>query len=277
MFDEEARDVAAAISAGTALAEPKKNPISDGLPYVVVPDGYRVEFLSDRDDYPARPRGTVKLRDAASFIVYFNRQKQENSLIYASLDPAKILGVIDDHFAGYSDTDVGGPGGANWRDYRVEFAVPASREWKVWTKSDRQPKSQLEFAELVEDNLPDIVAPNGSEMLSIALNFEASKGGNFVSTTRLQDGSVEFVWKEDVNATGNKVKMPTEIGLSIPVFENGAKYSLSARLKYRVKDGALTIWYELVRPHKVLEDAFRAVWAEIEEKTETKILLGSPE
>lgn len=44
-----------------------------------------------------------------------------------------------------------------------------------------------------------------------------------------------------------------------------------------MNNGVLKIWYELVRPHKVLEAAFRAVWAQIEEQTGTKILLGSPE
>jgi uncharacterized protein YfdQ (DUF2303 family) len=248
------------------------------VPFVVVPEGYRVEFLHERDDYPPRPKGTVKLRDAASFIEYFNRQKSGNSLIYASLDPAKILGVFDDYFSSEdAASEIGGQNGANWREYRVEFQVPTSREWRTWNSKNREPLTQLGFAEFLEDNLPDIVTPTGSDMLSIALNFEASKGGNFVSATRLQDGSVDFVWKEDVNATGNKVKMPTEIVLELPVFENGDKYSITARLKYRVKDGALTIWYELVRPHKVLEDAFRAIWSQIEESTETTILLGSPE
>jgi uncharacterized protein YfdQ (DUF2303 family) len=137
--------------------------------------------------------------------------------------------------------------------------------------------SQLELAELIEDNLPDIVSPDGSTMLSVALNFEASKEGNFVSAARLQDGSTNFVWKEDVNATGNKIAMPSQITLSIPVFENGAPYAIDARIKYRIKDGVLKIWYELIRPHKVLEVAFRAIWAQIEEQTSTKILLGTPE
>ena len=44
-----------------------------------------------------------------------------------------------------------------WRQFRVEFAVPASREWKIWTGKDRKALNQLEFAELIEDNLPDIV------------------------------------------------------------------------------------------------------------------------
>ncbi|MFM0135055.1 DUF2303 family protein [Caballeronia grimmiae] len=268
-------DASTVLRAGSALAGPFKSPISDGLPFVVVPDGYKVEHLFERDPDPARAIGTVKLRDAASFIEYFNRQKRPESLIYASLDPARILGVIDDHrsYAGLQDSH----DGANWRSYRVEFPVPASREWKTWTGKDRQPLTQLELAELIEDNLPDIVTPDGSTMLSVALNFEASKEGNFVSATRLQDGSTNFVWKEDINATGNKIAMPSQITLSIPVFENGAPYSIDARIKYRVSNGVLKIWYELIRPHKVLEAAFRAVWAQIEEQTSTKILLGTPE
>ncbi|MDR5821960.1 YfdQ family protein [Caballeronia sp. LZ043] len=269
------KDVAALLAAGVALADPKKSPLPDGKPFVIVPEGFQAKPLDDVFENPARAAGTVKLRDAASFIAYFNRQKRAESLIYASLDPARILGVIDDHRA-YGSLH-GEHDGANWRAYRVEFPVPASREWKTWTNKDRQPMGQLELAELIEDNLPDIISPDGSTMLSIALNFEASKEGNFVSAARLQDGSTNFVWKEDVNATGNKIAMPSLITLSIPVFENGAPYSIDARIKYRIKDGVLKIWYELIRPHKVLEAAFRAVWAQIEEQTATKILLGTPE
>ncbi|WNC90916.1 DUF2303 family protein [Paraburkholderia sp. FT54] len=269
------KDASAILTAGIALAGPHKSPLNDGVPFVVVPEGCRVEHVFEREESPSRAVGIVKLRDANSFVAYFNRQKRSESLIYASLDPAKILGVIDDHRA-YS-TEFTNEDGANWRAYRVEFAVPASREWKTWTGKDRQPMTQLELAELIEDNLPDIVSPDGSTMLSVALNFEASKEGNFVSATRLQDGSTNFVWKEDVNATGNKIAMPSNITLEIPVFENGAKYAIDARIKYRVQNGTLKIWYELVRPHKVLEAAFRAIWAQIEEQTATKILLGSPE
>ncbi|MEI7297341.1 DUF2303 family protein [Paraburkholderia tropica] len=275
-FDNEnIHDAAAILASGTALAGAQKSPISDGVPFVVVPDGYKVEHIFERESNPARAIGVVKLRDAASFVTYFNRQKRAESLIYASLDPAKILGVIDDHRA--AEAEFENEDGANWRAYRVEFAVPASREWKTWTAKDRQALDQLTFAELVEDNLPDIVTPDGSTMLSIALNFEASKEGNFVSASRLQDGSTTFVWKEDINATGNKIAMPSQITLKIPVFENGSAYPIEARIKYRVKDGTLKIWYELVRPHKVLELAFREIWSQIEDQTGLKILLGSPE
>ncbi|OUL79901.1 YfdQ family protein [Paraburkholderia hospita] len=269
------QNVAAVLAAGTSLAGAQKSTLQDGKPFVIVPEGYKAQIVDEVFGNPARASGLVKLRDANSFVAYFNRQKRPESLIYASLDPAKILGVIDDHRA-YSAAGAEHDG-SNWRGYRVEFAVPASREWKIWTGSDRKALNQLQFAELIEDNLPDIVSPDGSTMLSVALNFEASKEGNFVSAARLQDGSTNFVWKEDINATGNKIAMPSQITLEIPVFENGQPSPVEARIKYRVKDGNLTIWYELVRPHKVLEAAFRAIWSQIEEQTSTTILLGSPE
>jgi hypothetical protein len=86
--------------------------------------------------YVVRPSGTTSIAKSAP-----------ESLIHASLDPAKILGVIDDHRA--NSTDVAHDG-ANWRGYRIEFAVPASREWKVWTGKDRNPLEQPAFAELIE-------------------------------------------------------------------------------------------------------------------------------
>jgi len=37
------------------------------------------------------------------------------------------------------------------------------------------------------------------------------------------------------------------------------------------------IWFELERPHKVLEAAFRETWARIEQATGRPMLLGTPE
>ena len=48
-------------------------------------------------------------------------------------------------------------------------------------------------------------------------------------------------------------------------------------LRYRIADGgALTMWYELLRPHKILEDAAHAVWTEIQDKTGLTVFNGKP-
>lgn len=164
---------------------------------------------------------------------------------------------------------------AAWRAYRAQFEVPASREWKLWTSANRKQMGQLAFAEFLQDNLPDVTVPNGAELLEMCLHIEAAQKGTFVSAARLRDGSHDLVWKADNG--GDSVKLPATITLEIPVFENEVRRQLEARLRFRINDGALAIWFELVRPHAVLEDAFRTLWAEIEDGTGLQILLGSPE
>ena len=201
----------------------------------------------------------------------------KRSTIYASLEPARFLCVFDDHLhasdlgEGNQDVDMQ----ADWRQFRAEFTLPASHEWRIWTGQNRKAMTQLQFAEHLQDNLPDVIAPSGAELLETALNFEAAQAGHFVSAQRLQDGSHNLVWKTD-NA-GGTVRVPEHITLSIPVFENEAPRELQARLRYRTKDSALSLWYELVRPHKVIEAAFRETWARIEEGCALPLLLGSPE
>lgn len=266
-------DMATLLQALAALGKPHKNPDDDGKHFVVVPEGWEAQDLPVKE-HPARPAGTVKLRDAASFIRFFNDHKAGRSRVYASLEPAQFLAVFDE----FDTVDQAGTVAdqSDWRGFRAMFAVPASREWLLWTNANRKQMGQLAFAEFLQDNLPDVKQPDGATLLELALNFEASQTGAFVASQRLQDGSHNLQWKADNNASGS-VKLPEFIQLSIPVFENEAPNDVTARLRYRVKEGALAIWYELVRPHKVLEQAFRATWKRIEAEAGAVILLGSPE
>lgn len=268
-----------AINAGVLLANAKTNPIIDGRPYAIVPKDCRIEYLEETISEPPRKKGTVKLRDAASFIHYFNRFSDEHSTIYATLDPAKFVAVLDEHFETAGELSHLGDTPSRYREFRAEFVVPPSEEWKRWTAANRKQMGQLAFAELIEDNLPDIVEPAGNVLLELALNFEASKSGSFRSVQRLQNGSVNLSWIDETKPSGDSGTMtvPPSFKLNIPVFENGLLYPMDARLKYRVKDGALSIWYELVRPHKVLDDAFREIWTRIASETDRVILLGTAE
>jgi uncharacterized protein YfdQ (DUF2303 family) len=268
-----AGDMRTLIDTLAALGKPQKNPDADGQHYVVAPQGFEVTPLPV-EMVPARPRGTVKLRDAASFIGYFNAHKVARSTIYASLEPATFLAVFDDFDHSGAVGDVVDQ--SDWRGFRALFEVPASREWKLWTNANRKHMAQLAFAEFLQDNLPDVMQPAGAELLEMALNFEAAQSGNFIAAQRLQDGSHNLQWKADNNASGS-VRLPEHITLRIPVFENEEPREIVARLRYRVPEGRLAIWFELVRPHKVLEEAFRATWARIESEGQTKVLLGSPE
>jgi uncharacterized protein YfdQ (DUF2303 family) len=272
-ISEDTQDATAILKAGAALSEPRfgQTSPSDAQGFVVVPEGYKVEYIDGHRSIPAYHAGTVRLRDAKSFAAYVKDLDQgTHTRVYATLQPAAFQAVMDDHV-----TDE--PGMRKWR---AAFVVPHSREWIEWSKKDRQVMSQLDFATFVEDNLPDFVAPDGSTMMTMALNFEASKSGAFKSIQRLQNGDVNMQWVDETStksASGNVV-MPSEFTIAVPVFENDQeKAQVTARLKYRVRDGSLSIWYELVRPHKTVESAFRQIWQNVETETGKTILLGSPE
>jgi uncharacterized protein YfdQ (DUF2303 family) len=258
------------IGVAQAAAKPQQHPHPDGLPFMLAPDGFKVHQLP-LQDFPPRPKSHVKLRDAASFIAYVNRYKSGDSVIYSTLEPAAFVAVLNDHFP----TDAPDPE-AGWRDWRATFQIPASREWNLWHQANRKDMSQVGFAEFLEDNLPDIIEPAGNTMLEIALNFEAAKTGSFRGAVRLRDGSSQLQWVDDTQAVG-QIKIPDTFKLSIPVFENEAAREVEARLKYRIKDGTLTLRYELIRSHKVLEAAYRETLAKIIEGTGLTPLLGTAE
>lgn len=269
-----ASESGALLAAGAALGYPRKPSTPHTQEYVLVPEGYRCEPIEPRyaPDYPDT---CAKLRDAASFVKYFNDHSTADSRIYAQLEPACFLAVLDDHASAKEDDELAAEDQARFRSYRAQFLVPASKEWLTWRSADKRKFSQLEFAEFLQDNLPDIDG-DGAALLELALRFEANTNSTFVAHQRLQDGSHNLQWR--VEGAGNdSAKLPEHITLRIPVFENTAPVEQPARLRYRAKEGTLTLWFELVRPHKTLEAAFSATWLQIEQGTSQQLLLGSPE
>lgn len=263
------------IGVAQAAAQAKNHPHPDGLPFVVVPEGMKVETLPLQAD-PPRCKAQVKVRDAASFIAYVNRHKGHDTVIYSTLEPAAFVAVLNDHYQATTEYPVTMENAPGWRDWRATFEIPASREWKLWQAQNRKDMSQVVFAEFLEDNLPDIIEPAGNVMMEIALNFEAAKTGSFRGALRLKDGSSSLQYVDDTQASGT-IKVPDTFKLSIPVFENEAPREVEARLKYRIKDGVLTLRYELIRSHKMLEAAYRETLAKIIEGTGITPLLGTPE
>jgi uncharacterized protein YfdQ (DUF2303 family) len=266
-------NAAAILAAGAAIGLPKTNPAPHGKSYAVIPENHALEYL-EVAYAPDHPKALVKLRDAASFIRYFGDHHVPTSRIFCTTEPARFVAVFDEFL---DATDAAGTidGQATFREFRAEFTVPPSREWLLWNAANRQHMSQLGFAEFLQDNLPDIAVPSGAELYEISLNFEAQQSASFVSSQRLTDGSHNMQFRAD--NSGSTVKLPEYITLQIPVFENEEARDLRARLRYRAKDQTLTLWYELERPHKVLEAAFKAVFERITEKTASVPLMGTPE
>ena len=65
--------------------------------------------------------------------------------------------------------------------------------------------------------------------------------------------------------------------IGIPVFENGDKWRVDVRLRYRIAEGgSLTMWLELIRPHKVMDQAVNELRSQISAQTGLTILNGVP-
>ena len=140
-FVDRIRDMAVASVDGLVRADP------DGAPSILVPEGYRVHDLESALLRPLRPRGTVVLRDTASFTAVVADRKVEGTRLYGKLSPPSFTAV-------FNDTTGEVPG---WRDDRAIYACPVSVEWQRWTASNGKQMNQEAFAQFIEDNALDVM------------------------------------------------------------------------------------------------------------------------
>lgn len=248
-----------------------------------LPPGW-VEKIFDEEhllDQPARKKGNVNLDDIGSYIDYINRHKSPSSTtIYVIADyvggSVSFRCVINDHEAYLGTVPT-----QNWKDFVALYQPRKSVEWERWTRNNKEAFSQFEFATFIEDNLQDIAEsegmPTAIQLLEMATKFQATMDMRFKSNIRTQNGGVDLIFVNDDDAqTVEKMKMFEKISIRMPVFWGGEPYRVTARLRYRVKDGGLKFWYELIREDKVMEDATKTMIEKIKADTGAPLFFGRP-
>lgn len=280
-------DAAVGVQAGMLLGEVLE---AGDTPFVRLPAGAQVHSLEALLPKPARPRGTVRLHDWRSFCAVVMARTHDNLVTLTSHDDAgavtgtsrayrqlRIYGQLDpkpSFTAVFNDHD---GGDAGWRDDRAVFDCPLSTEWTRWLGQSGKVMTQEAFATWIEDNLPDIATPPAADMLEISRSLEAKKKVNFASGLRLSNGQNQLTYEETIEGTAAKGRLtvPETFSIGIPVLEGGHRYQVEARLRYRIADGGkLSMWYDLLRPHKILEDAVDSVWQAIEAELGATIVHG---
>jgi len=227
---------------------------------------------------PPRKTGSFRFGDPQSFIDFY-KMHESAAPVYAELDKSgmpRFTAVLNDHTKDQADH----------RDFRASFTPAFATEWVTWTGhsgKDAAFASPKDFALFIQDNAPDFVSPSSADMLSLALNFRIKSDGVFNCAQRLQDGHMQLTFNHVVtaqatNAAGGEVTIPDQFTLSLPVYEmpNAGVYTIQARLNFRTNGQGVTLWYELVRPRKVLLTAFQDAWKQIAAATGAKMLLGAP-
>lgn len=248
-------------------------------PVVLIPDNFNAVDLERMLDAPTRKRGTSTLYDAESFIAVVNDQANDTTRLFSTINPPTFTAVFNHHASG-----------AGWGDHMARYNAPLSPEWKAWTGADAKKLNQLDMAQFLEANMVDVAhiptnhaagepgSPDGATLLEICRTLEATKKVNFKSTMRLADGSTQFTYDEDVagSAVKGTMTIPEQFSIGVPVFENGEKYRQDVRFRYRIADGGhLVMWLELIRPHKVIEDAVKQLRAHIAKETGLQVLNGA--
>lgn len=244
-----------------------------GTHHVLVPENHKLTDITDlvekAQPEPNRKRGTVTLLDLDSFTEYVAAHSTETStMVYADPDKRTLTAVFNDH--SYPADPLPG-----WRDFRATYTAELSREFATWIAMNKNPMEQEQFAIFLEDNIADVCEPGGDTLLSVALTLQAKTEVSFSSSKRLENGQVQFLYTENIDArAGNgSIEIPREFTIGVRLFKGGEGYKVRARLKYRLNGGNLKFWYELDRHETAIEDAFDTIVARAAD-TGVTVLMG---
>jgi uncharacterized protein YfdQ (DUF2303 family) len=241
----------AAYAAGAA-SKPLHDVLGDAAPAAVaVRAGHSIVDVEGHMQTPRLKRALVLMHQPQSFIDYVRTYADADSLITADLDKRTLHAILDYHAPR--------EGGQRWGVHKVTYTCRETAEWKAWTGKNGVKLDQRELAEFIEANLPDIASPAGATLLEMVSTLEAKKDVSFLSSVRLHDGSQQFTYNETVDqssTTRGELRLVDQFLLGLSPFDGTPKYEVLARLRFRITSGKLTFWFELDRPHKVVEAAF---------------------
>jgi uncharacterized protein YfdQ (DUF2303 family) len=244
--------------ASLAVAASDHRETVDHGTYVLVPDKYKLVDLDHRLLAPRRTIRDVNLKDLESFLSIAEKFKNEASGCYweSSGMGLEVTCVFDDVL----------PNATAWGHHQAILITKFSPEYEAWKKNSGNQMTQVQFAQFVEDNLPDFSTPDGATMLEISRKFLANKKVEFSSEVRLQNGDVQVTYLENTEAKAKgQINFPSEFTLGIPILSKGDPYEVKCNLRYKLNDGRLMMWFDIVRQHKLLEAAFDDVLAKVRE------------
>jgi uncharacterized protein YfdQ (DUF2303 family) len=228
----------------------------NGLPVLVTPKDHAVDLDVNRklDKYREKPAlisQHVELHTAQAFIDYVNDYCDSDSAIFVNEETATFVAILDYH------KDTTDPRHCN---HTATFSCKKTDEWSTWLRYDGEKMNQEEFALFIEDNADEITHPNSAEMLEIALTIKANTECTFRQSTRLDNGQVQFQYNEQINGqagASGQLEIPQEITVVMQPFQGSASYERKARFRYRINNGKLCMWYDLIRPKKCIEEAVK--------------------
>lgn len=242
---------------------------------VMVPQGAEHKFVDPQAfaPFPRRKRGSRVVYTPASLIEYVLAHapddKDGDTTLWGDVETSTIVALLNDHQVGV----------AGWGDHRATLTLRHPPAWKRWMGLNGKLVDQQQFAEHIEQSLPEVVEPDGATMLEIAQSFLATRSVEFKSDQRLTSGQVKLQYEETIAArAGAKgdLQVPQEITVALSPYEGMDAFRITARLRFRINDGDLRVGYVLDRPEELLRAAFNEVVATVANETGIAVWHGKP-
>lgn len=243
-----------------------------GTPFMVMPKTCEVVDVSKYEP-PQFIKQDVMLQDVESFTAYVNAFKLHNTLIFANIqgNACRFVAAIDYHEPGPD----GRPGRVT---HRAAMGTEFTPEWADLMDFDGFEFDQVTFAEFLEQRVKLFVEPIGANLLELVQNLHGASNVRFSSAMRLQSGAHRFHFDGEVElrgqAGGGDIELPKELRLGIAPFVGLTMYSVQVRLKYRIKEHKLVIWYEVVDKQHIVRDAIMELVCLVKDKTGLTPMIG---
>lgn len=245
--------------------------------FIIVPAGTELKSLREFQfsEPPIKKIGTVQVEDVPSFAGYFMRFRDKDSMIFGLPEKFTFTGILDYH------VEADGP--ARRKEHKVHLELRQTKRWKTWHGMNRQPKAQEEFAQFIEDNLPDIYAPEGTSfpsaavMLEVSRSLTASSSYQFSSVTNLKNGQKGVCFREVIEGQAGpagELQIPDEFNIRVPIFLNQKPIDVRCRLRFRISSGKLAMWYDMLRVDEMLAAEFETARVAVAAAAGAEVLLG---
>lgn len=266
---------------------------------------------------PVSKRGRATLGDAVAFGDYVNAHRTAGLIIYGDVNEAAgfFTAILDGHVpaklkcpksvadAGTkaAEVEILDPGHAQWGEHVAHLQLAATPEWARWMQHNGKPMPQESFAIFLEENAADVIVPpaeirtvagfpvppqeqlpNSAELMSVALTLQTKTDVEFSSKLNRQNGQTQVTFHEKIAATHagaseGKMGIPEFFCLAIAPFRGGVAQVVLCRLRFRASGGKASFEYQIIRPHKIVEHAWKMVAADIAAATGENVLLGKVE
>jgi uncharacterized protein YfdQ (DUF2303 family) len=240
-----------------------------GREFLLKPMGLSSEDVTPRNKLdmlmPKLIEQAVTLQNADALSDYLNRFKDDNSLMFADVERNRIVGAIDYHDRAK----------AALVKHRAVLDLPFSEEWKVWSEIDGKLMPQLEFARFIEENAPDIKAPDAGTLLDSVRDLQAKRSVNFIKAVRTASDNENFEYNDTTEARAKgDIELPTKFVMSIPVYFGDPDTEVQAFLRWRLDEGNLKLGIKLHRAEHIRQAAFRLIITGAMERTGLLAVFG---